>query len=96
MNVEGLETCPLVFPQCRGIKSRKDNMKEINNIDERDACIEEIVKMTYLMGIPDDPRFKILTLVQMTNHEMGKTRLDCYVEMINHCYKRMGFLASTR
>lgn len=69
-------------------------MKEINCIHDREICIEEIVKMSYFMGIPDDSRFKILNLVQMPNNELNRTRLDCYVEMINHCYKRIGTLAT--
>jgi len=69
-------------------------MKEINCIHDREICIEEIVKMSYFMGIPDDSRFKILNLVQMPNNELNRARLDCYVEMINHCYGRIGLLAT--
>jgi hypothetical protein len=68
-------------------------MKEINCMLDREACIEEVVKMTYIMGIPDDSRFKILTLVQLPNDELARRRLDCYVELINYAYKRLGSLS---
>ncbi len=69
-------------------------MKEINCMHDRDVCIEEIVKMTYLMGIPDDPRFKVLTLIQLPYHELARRRLDCYVELINYAYKKLGHLST--
>jgi hypothetical protein len=61
---------------------------------DRDAAIEEIQKTAYAIGMPHDERFRFISLIQMTNDELHRARLDVLVEQINWCYKRIGFLAS--
>ena len=69
-------------------------MRPINTMAEKDACIDEVTKIAYSIAMPDDPRFKFLNLIQMTNKELAKARCDVLVEQINWCYKRLGYLAS--
>ena len=67
---------------------------KINNKAEREAAIEEIVKIAYQIAKPHDPRFRFLDLIQMTNDQVHRSLQDVYVEQINYAYQRLGYLAS--